>query len=328
MTDEPPNLLPGLPEGIVRVLERSMVLDVDSRFPTAAGMQRAIEAAMKEMGEAATSEDVAAFMRSELPELAQKRKEILNKAIDEAASRGLPSGETKAAVQPEEAFAPTVMSERQPKPQPPPSTRRDGARMDRPSDAGTIALVKKREGAAAVSQRQPLPANDVSSALDQEPIEIPKTSKAWLWIMLLLLVGGGGAYYRWPNQIKGWFARMGIGGGTDSGLQAIPVPTDSTATPATTASTAAAATSAPRPASSPSASAASSAPSARASASASAGHPEPSGTHHTWPAGHEPSGTAPTASAEPAPTTSWSPWKQPPQTAPAPAPASSDNPYP
>src|ERR1019366_3484832 len=128
-TDEAPLLAEGLPEGIVRVLERSIALDADARFPTAAGMQRALEAAMKEMGEATTSEDVAAFLRSEMPELAQKRKETLNKAMDEARDRGLSSGETKAVSvpDPDVAFAPTVMSERQPK-QPPP-TQREG-RMD------------------------------------------------------------------------------------------------------------------------------------------------------------------------------------------------------
>ncbi len=317
MTDEAPALAEGLPEAIQRVLERSIALEADARFPTAAGMQRALEAAMKELGEATTSEDVAAFLRTELPELAQRRKEILNKAVEEARERVASGGETKTTSLPEPdvAFAPTVMSERQPK-QPetrPPSTQREG-RVDRPSDAGTVALVKKKD----IQHREPLPATDVSSALDQEPIVIPKTSKVWLWLTLLLIVGGGFSLYRWPTEIKAWLARRGIGGGNDAAVQIAPTETTA-ATPAAIASVETA-----KPPVTPSASAASPQPSTHpsASAAASASHPEPSATHHTWPSGHEP--PAPSAQGAPsaAPTATWSPYKSP-----TPSPAGSDNPY-
>ncbi len=327
MNDEVPPMAEGIPEAIVRVLERSIALDVDARFPTAAGMQRALEAAMKEMGEATTSEDVAAFLRTELPELAQRRKDILNKAVEEARERVASGGETTTTSLPEPdvAFAPTIMSERQPKapspavalPTPGPTTLREGGRMDRPSDAGTVALVKKKEPS---SRRDPAPATDVSSALDQEPITIPKTSKAWLWLTLLLIVGGGGALYRWPTEIKAWLARMGIGGGTDTAVQIVAVPSESVASTVTATATAPADSA--KPVVAASASAAIPPPSAHPSASASAGHPEPSATHHTWPGAHEPpaasAGTAPSA----APTSTWSPYKNP-----TPAPAGSDNPY-
>jgi serine/threonine-protein kinase len=317
MTDEAPPLAEGLPEEIVKVLERSMVLDADSRFPTAAGMQRALEATMKEMGETATSEDVAAFLRSELPELAQKRKEILAKAIEESRDRGgATSVGTNVVAEPDVAFAPTVMSERVPKVQSGPPTRREG-RIDRPSDAGTIPLMKKKE-------LGPATAATASSALDHEPIEIPKTSKAWLWITLLLVAAGGGAYYRWPGEVKGWLAKAGIGGGSDDGIHAIPVPMDSTATTTPTASatstpnaSASAASTHPAPSSSAASSVGTSSPSARASSSA----PHRLG----WPGGREspaPSATA-ASSAAPAPTTTWSPYKQPPE----PAATASDNPY-
>jgi hypothetical protein len=267
---------------------------------------------MKEMGETTTSEDVAAFLRTELPELAQKRKDILNKAVEEARERVASGGETTTTSLPEPdvAFAPTVMSERQPKPRamslatPPPTTLREG-RIDRPSDAGTVALVKKKEPASA---------NDVSSALDQEPITIPKTSKAWLWLTLALIVGGGGAFYRWPTEIKQWFARMGIGGGGgDTAVQIAPTPAT------TTTSSASAPPDTAKPAVTPPTSAAVPQPSTHPSASASA---SPSATHHGWPTGgHEP---APSASAGPpvAPTSTWSPYKNT-----TPAPTASDNPY-
>ena len=319
MTDEAPALADGLPEGIVRVLERSIALDADARFPTAAGMQRALEAAMKEMGEATTSEDVAAFLRTELPELAQRRKEILNKAVEEARERVASGGETTTTSLPEPdvAFAPTVMSERQPKPQPmslPTRTTVREGRMDRPSDAGTVALVTKKE---ASYRKEPALSADAASALDQEPITIPKTSKAWLWFTLLLIVGGGGAWYRWPTEIKAWFARMGIGGGSDTAVQIVPVPAETT----TATSTAIGPTASAKPAVPPAASAASPQPSTHPSASASASHPEPSATHHTWPAGHEPPVSSGATAPSAAPTTTWSPYKN------TPAPTASDNPY-
>jgi serine/threonine-protein kinase len=328
MSDEAPPLAEGLPEPIARVLERSIALEADTRFPTAAGMQRALEAAMKELGETTTSEDVAAFLRTELPELAQKRKEILSKAVEEARERVVSGGETRTTSLPEPdvAFAPTVMSERQPKNAAnaasatavAPETRREGG-FDRPSDMGTVALVKKKEP----------PATEVASALDQEPIEIPKTSKAWLWLTLLLVAGGGAAFYRYPTEIKGWLAARGIGGGTGDRaieLQVVPLPdtkptTSSASTPpdsvrpvaATPPASVGAAPSAPR-----TSTASSAAPSARPSTSASAGRPEGSAARHTWPAGP---GT-PSASASPAPTIPWSPYKTPP-----PAASASDNPY-
>jgi serine/threonine-protein kinase len=323
MSDEAPPLAEGLPEPIVRVLERSIALDAEARFPTAAGMQRALEAAMKELGEATTSEDVAAFLRTELPELAQKRKEILNKAVEEARERVVSGGETTTTSLPEPdvAFAPTVMSERQPKKAASvaPETKREG-RFDRPSDAGTVALVKKKD----------LPATEVASALDQEPIKIPKTSKAWLWLTLLVVAGGGAAFYRYPTEIKGWLAARGIGGGTGDRaveLQVVPLPDTKPATSSASAPSDNGKPLAVTPPASVSAAtsaltstASSTAPSARPSTSASAGRPEGSGAHHTWPPGHEPS--APSASAAPAPTIPWSPYKSPP-----PAASASDNPY-
>src|SRR5258708_26398485 len=119
-------------------------------------MQRAIEAAMKELGEATTSEDVAAFMRSELPELSGRRREIVNKAVDEARERGTPaSGE-------DVAFAATGVSERQPQV----GGGAGQGRLTRPSDPGTVPLsVKKAEPPG----RELPPPTNVSLALDQEP---------------------------------------------------------------------------------------------------------------------------------------------------------------
>jgi serine/threonine-protein kinase len=312
LSDEPPRIAEGVPEPIARVLERSMVLDADARFPTAAGMQRALEAVTKELGETTTTEDVAAFLRSELPELANKRREIVNRAVDDARERGTPAAVDSGDV----AFAPTVVSERQPAGAGKPA-------MDRPSDAGTIPLAKRKEP----PRKEPPPATNVSVALDQEPFEIPKKSKAWLWILLVLLVGAGGAYYQWPNEVKGLLAKLGIGGSTGEGSPQLVVVPDPSATPSAAASASAPPTtteSAPPATSAPPApsAAASQALPPQPSASASSGHPEPGGTHHTWPGGQQPSAKPSASAPPPVPTTTWSPYK----TSPAPS-ESTDNPY-
>ena len=196
MTDEAPPPASGIPDPVARVLERSMALDADARFPTAAGMQRALEATLKELGESTTSEDVASFLRAELPELSRTRREVVGKATDEARERGTPiteareSGTSRVATRRREedvAFAPTVMSEREP----------------------AIALRKRKDGAAT----------SASVALDQEPLRIPKKSRAWLWVLLLLVGAGGGAAYRWPAQARRVLGALGLPGGT------APVPT-------------------------------------------------------------------------------------------------------
>jgi eukaryotic-like serine/threonine-protein kinase len=306
MSDEGPSPVEGLPESVTRVLEHSLVLDVDARFPTAAAMQRALEAAMNEMDHATTSEDVAAFLRSELPELAQRRKDIVNKAVEEAHDRSASSGET-LLVEPDVAFAPTLMSDAQEVPQ----TRREGP-FD-PGERAVVALTRKKARRLDPPPTPPQGVLEASDALDHEPIKIPKTSRAWLWVTLLVLAGGGAAAYRWPAQARAYLARMGIGGGQDADPLVAPEPTGMAAAPS-------AAPAGPQP----SASAASPAP--PASQAVSATPPRGSTTHHTWPVVRDPSapagGTAPSASAPAPAPTPWSPYKT------APPPAASDGPPP
>jgi serine/threonine protein kinase len=189
LADEPPTLAADLPEPVRRILESSVVLDPDARFPTAAGMQRALVGAMKELGETATSEDVAAFLRSELPELMDGRRGVVNKAIEGARERGTPpvagSGE-------EVAFAPTMMSER----------------SGRPSEERAISLTKRKStGARSASQPSFGEDSRVRSSFppDHEPIRIPKRSRAGLWLVLLVLAGAGASIYRWPGAAGRFF---------------------------------------------------------------------------------------------------------------------------
>ena len=316
MNDEAPRIEEGLPEAIVRVLERSIALDADARFPTAAGMHRALESAMKEIGEAATSDDVGAFLRSELPELAQKRKDIVARAVDDARDRGTPSGRHEA--ERDVAFAPTIMS------QSPPTV--PGPKVGRAGDLESGPLPRGK-GAG-----RPMPApTGVSVALDLEPIEIPKKSKAWLWVTLLVLVVAGGAAYAWPAQARSVLAALGIGTGPgDATLRAIPVPMEDPSASTSAAHLAPSASAARSATPLGSAAAGASAPIAPRLVEPMTPHLAPSAAHHTWPLGSSvvapgsPSvpRSEPTASAAPptaTATSTWSPYK--------PVPTASENPY-
>ncbi len=201
MSDEAPAIASDVPEPIVRVLERSMVIHPDNRFPTAAGMQRAIETAMKELGLSASGEDIAAFLRSELPDPARRRREAVGKAIDDARERGTPITESPDEV----AFAPTVVGERD-------------ERGQSREDEGAIALTKVKAGPAAARS----PEESHVAALDQEPIRIPKRSHPWLWAILAVAVAIAGVALKWPAAASAVLTTMGL----KASLQ-VPLPVES-----------------------------------------------------------------------------------------------------
>ncbi len=177
LADEAPQLAEGLPAPLVRILEASVALDPEERFPTAEAMRRSLESAMTELGETTGSEDVAAFLRSTLPELADRRRSIVTAAIDGATETGTPPA---AGSRDEVAFAPTLLGERK---------------------EGTLRAATPQDAQAEDSRIRS------SSAVDDEPIRIPKRSRAGLWITLFLLVGLAGSAYRWPG-----LARRLVGG--------------------------------------------------------------------------------------------------------------------
>jgi serine/threonine protein kinase len=310
LADEAPRYAEGLPDPVVRILEASMVLDPDARFPTAAGMQRALEGAMKEVGETATSEDVAGVLRSELPELAEGRRGVVTKAVDGARERGTPAEVGSG----EEAFAPTMMSERSPR---------------ATDDARTISLTKRKEKG---QERGPVsaPARTASdeesrvrpsSPPGDEPIRIPKRSRAGLWAVLLLALGAAGSVYKWPGAAG---RLLGVGAESKQLPRDIP-------SPSFVADRSATASPVPPPPSALSATKVTAVGSA-AAASASGHHAalEPSG--HVPPRGQPPvisaSAAAPRASAPPPPASASAPavpWYQP---NPPPAPTDDpNNPY-
>jgi serine/threonine-protein kinase len=192
MADEAPQRAAGLPEPIVRVLDRSLALEPDERFPTAAGMQRALEGAMQELGEVATSDDVAAFVRARLPDLAEARRKIVARAVEEARTRNAPPSGPREDV----ALATTVVSEWTPGASPDaPPTRRDGR--------GSERRVRVADPAETSGTR----------SLSDEPIHIPKSGRAGVWLGILLITGVAGAAARWPDEAKHLL-----------GLDALPAP--------------------------------------------------------------------------------------------------------
>ncbi|MDP8999009.1 MAG: protein kinase [Myxococcota bacterium] len=180
MSEEAPAIDRNLPQAIQRVLERSTVLDPDARFPTAAGMQRALEGAMKDLGENSTSHDVASFLRTELPDLACRRREAVSAAIEEARERGahVESGE-------EVAFAPTLVG------------HRDVHARD---EGGAIALIQRKGRLGPAARTDSSATIDdsrvVSSGgmLDDEPFATPRRGGLWLSGMLLFVVVAGTAF--------------------------------------------------------------------------------------------------------------------------------------
>lgn len=185
LADEAPQCAEGLPEPVARVLAQSIAINPDQRFSTAAAMQRAIEKAMKDLGEGATSDDVAAFVLSALPDLVERRRAFVSQAISQARDRSEPGSEPREEV----AFAPTIVSDQ--------STGPRSA-----EDARAIALTKRKSGGRISLRRTNAESSGVDSTAD-EPFEIPKRSRLGTWMVLsLVLVGGGAASLRWIPALR------------------------------------------------------------------------------------------------------------------------------
>src|SRR5512140_1321091 len=85
---EPPAPLPpSVPREVAAVVARALMPDRDKRFATAAEMQRALEAAMLNIGAATTAAQVGAFLEGHLKERAQARHRSVETALAAAAKR-------------------------------------------------------------------------------------------------------------------------------------------------------------------------------------------------------------------------------------------------
>ena len=85
--EPPPPLGDDVPKAVKEIVAQALARNPDDRFPTAAAMRRAIEAAIVELALPSSSEDLVAFVEANLPERAIRREEIISRALKKAAAR-------------------------------------------------------------------------------------------------------------------------------------------------------------------------------------------------------------------------------------------------
>jgi tRNA A-37 threonylcarbamoyl transferase component Bud32 len=226
MGDEPPPRPSGaIPEAIEEILAHSLVRDPDERFATAAAMQRAIEAAIDELGLRATNDDVAAFVRRAVPELERKRRETVTKAIEAARAReagAAAKGGGSERAPDDEALAATVMAASSAsgggaKSVPAPSAATQ-ARVNVAGDneGKTAVIPKKKNGPRAAKRaRKPREAprsNDESKetlvgAALAEPAPPPKTGRVVVGAAAAAALAGI-AWFGWPggSRLAAWLS--------------------------------------------------------------------------------------------------------------------------
>ena len=255
ISDEPPPGFDDVPAPVAEILAHSLVRNVDERFATAAAMRRAIEHAMQQLKLQATSEDVADFVRTHLPEFAEKRHAVITKAMTEADARKDQSA--PSLIDEHEAFAPTVVSKANPQ---------VASAASSPDDRVTMKPVAKAASKPMPSARALLegkvPADEsVGGAFTEEEMAALPKRRGVLWFLAFAAICAG-AWFGWPGgpRVRAFVANLRGG----SALAGEPV---SSATSAPSASSATSATNAP---SASPLSAASATPSASTSASSSA----------------------------------------------------------
>ena len=223
MSDEkPPRPEAALPDAIMEVLAHSIVRDPEERFATAAAMQRALEAAIDELGLPSTNEDVAEFMREHLLELETKRREAVTKALSASETRETGKSAVTAPVIEEVALAATVVSER-------------GSAMRKPSapksDAlaeAKTAIVSKDKTSPAVKKKKRARAGASGSRSDDSKATLvasvkeasdppPKRGGSAVWAIVIVGAAGAGAWFGWPGEAR---LRAMIGSGRASGAHA------------------------------------------------------------------------------------------------------------
>jgi len=253
ISDEPPPPFDTVPGPVAEILRHSLVRDPGERFSTCAAMRRAIENAMSELRIQSTSEDIADFVRQNLPEFAEKRHTVVAKAMADADARGASSSSLVAAEE-VEPFAPTVVSQRDPDVRP---TRPD----PKPAPPAPKSMPRARdllEGRVSVDET-------VGGAFtDEEMAALPRRRGLW-WLVALTAIGAG-AWLGWPGhgaRLRKLFAR-------EARVQVAAAPVTPSASVAPTTSAA--------PSAAPSASA-SAAPASTTTIALDAGKPAPSATH-------------------------------------------------
>ncbi|HSQ66905.1 MAG TPA: serine/threonine-protein kinase [Polyangiaceae bacterium] len=269
--EPPPQLDESVPEPVRHILAHSLVRDPEERFATAAAMRRAVEIAIDKLQLEATGEDIADFLRVHMQELANRRREVVAKAIEDADARPADRGSQKSVAAAEEVgYAATVVSEREPRTKAEsPASAVGPARKPMPSARALL------EGRASPDESHPT----AMGAITEEVAGLPK-SRGIGWFFAVLAVGAA-AWFVWPGAAR--LRAMAAGARpapTQPATNEAPPPSASaaeapSASPEALASAAASASAAT---SDPAVASASAAPSASAAASVSA--TAPASTHH------------------------------------------------
>jgi serine/threonine-protein kinase len=85
--DIPPPLPENVPPQVTKILEKALVRDREKRFASCAAMKREIDKAITELGDTVDAEDIANFVKENLPDLAAKRQRTIARAIESADQR-------------------------------------------------------------------------------------------------------------------------------------------------------------------------------------------------------------------------------------------------
>ena len=245
MSEElPPQVSDDVPGPVRDILARSVARDPAERFETAAAMRRAIENTIVKLGLDAASDDVAEFLRTELPGLETKRREVVTKALSGIGTRQSLSGE--GSVSDEVAFAATVVSKAK-------------------DDADAVPLTRKAQhgpSARAVLSGEVTPDDSkvTRTSFTDEAAGLPKNRGYYAFFLLVALCAG--AWFGWPGaaRIKATVARFRATPAAPAPVADPVIPSASSSVPAV--ASASPGTDAATPSASVSASAASSASSA------------------------------------------------------------------
>jgi hypothetical protein len=142
-------------------------------------MARAVEAAIDDLELEATDEDVAEFLRAKIPELATKRRQIVQKALDAARARDKAVAPSQPSLL-DDALAPTLFSG---KPEPAAATP--------PPSKKQLHLVTGHED---------------SKVTPRATLLVGETQRGGgiVWVLFLLIVGGLGAaaWFVWPGGAR------------------------------------------------------------------------------------------------------------------------------
>ena len=196
ISDEAPPTFENVPGPVAELLRHSLVRDPNERFATAAAMRRAIELAMSEMKVQSTSEDVADFVRANLPEFAEKRHAVMAKAMAEADKRPSASMLSSDELHTDIGSAATVVSQRQPE---------VAERVTRPDPK---PAAKPMPSARALLEGKVAADESVGGAFtDEEMSVIPKRRTGWFLVVIAAMAAGG--YFAWPRggaRLRNFFA--------------------------------------------------------------------------------------------------------------------------